>query len=560
MALSCALGLVAALLFVVVPTRAQADGLAAYAPGSFAVAQSSSTFVDATRGTPARLGAPAATTRTIHEAVYAPVGLTGPLPTVVFAPGWDNQSASYAPLLDEVASAGFLVIGVDSPGSSSWFPGTPAFDPVDEDIANNTLDLTAALENVEGGPLGSRVDRFAVAAVGHSDGGSAVANLALNPAYASPLFDAYVVLSGIVPSAEVRGSYGPNNKGPLLAMVGTEDEFGNYDPNGDGGGTEGVYAAAGSSKVMVTIAGANHSSALVEGDAQADDTRAAIVDFLNAALTHSADARAAFSADVSVDGLSAQEDLSLGWGITPTVVGLASSGDGNGYWIASNDGSVEAFGDAPPLGGAPGINSPVAAIAATADGKGYWLVTQAGSVYAFGDAGFHGDLGGVALNSPIVAMAADPATGGYWLLGADGGVFSYDAPFFGSTGGIKLNSPAQGMVATANGKGYYFVASDGGVFAYGDARFHGSMGSTRLNRPVIGMALDPATGGYWLDASDGGVFAFDAPFAGSTGAIALSEPVVAMAGASGRAGYWLVAADGQVFAFDAPFQGSAVGA
>ena len=98
-----------------------------------------------------------------------------------------------------ISSAGYLVVGVDSPGSSSYFPGTPYDDHAGADIGNNTVDLSAALDNVEAGPLGGRVDRWAVAAVGHSNGGSAVANLALNDAYVSNRFNAYVVLSGGVP-------------------------------------------------------------------------------------------------------------------------------------------------------------------------------------------------------------------------------------------------------------------------------------------------------------------------------------------------------------------------
>lgn len=238
-----------------------------------------------------------------------------------------------------------------------------------------------------------------------------------------------------------------------------------------------------------------------------------------------------------------------------TVVGMANTTDGKGYWIASSTGAVAACGDAQPYGdGQPGT----AAITGTPDGNGYWLVTGSGQVQPFGSAPDEGSIASnVDLAKPIVAMAADPATGGYWLLGGDGGVFSYNAPFYGSTGNIRLNKPAVGMAATPDGNGYYFVASDGGIFAFGTAPFYGSTGNIALAQPVVGMAIDPATRGYWMDASDGGIFAFHAPFDGSTGNVTLAKPCVGMAAMPDGSGYRFVAADGGIFSFHAPFEGSA---
>jgi dienelactone hydrolase len=532
----------------------QNGSASASSPGTFTVNTASQTFVDGSRGTPARQGVPASPTRTIHELIYVPASRAGPLPTVVFAPGWNNQSSTYDPLLRTIASAGYLVVGVDSPGSSNYFLGTQFSTPAGDDIANNTLDLSVALNNLESGPLGGRVDRTSVAAVGHSNGGSVVATLALDTSFVSSRFNAYVVLSGAIPSNQVPGSFGAHNNGPLLAMVGTADEFGNYRP--PGGGPQSVYNIAGPSRVMVTISGASHLSAFIGAGAQADDTRAAITNFLNVVEQHDTGAQAAFNSEVTSNGLSAQEDLSPSWYSKGAVVGMATTADGNGYWIARRDGTVQPFGDAAALGSVSQPEAPIVAITGTPDGKGYWLTTATGAVYSFGDAAYHGGVNGVRLNALIVAMTADPATGGYWLLGADGGVFSFDAPFFGSTGNIRLVAPAVGMTATADGRGYYFVAADGGVFSYGDAAFHGSMGGHHLNEPVVGMALDAASGGYWLDASDGGVFAFNAPFEGSLGAVRLVQPCVAMTGYPAGPGYRLVASDGGIFSFNAPFFGS----
>ncbi|MDQ6783451.1 MAG: hypothetical protein M3063_08420 [Actinomycetota bacterium] len=290
----------------------------AYPPGTYGVTVASSTFFDAARDTPARIGQPPRTGRMIHQVTYVPSGPGGPLPTVLFAPGWNNQSAAYDPLLRAVASAGYLVVGVDSPGSSNYFGGGAIFSSNGRDIPNNTIDLSAALDNIEAGPLGSRVDRSAVAAVGHSDGGSVVANLALNSAYQSRRFSAYVPLSGGVPYGLVPvGTFGSSHNGPLLTMIGTRDEYGNYQPGPGGHGTELIYNIAARSRILVTMAGATHLSAYLGSGAQPDDTRAAITNFLNVAEKGDVNARAAFDADVSFDGLSAQEDLAPAWYLSP---------------------------------------------------------------------------------------------------------------------------------------------------------------------------------------------------------------------------------------------------
>ena len=204
-------------------------------------------------------------------------------------------------------------------------------------------------------------------------------------------------------------------------------------------------------------------------------------------------------------------------GLVTPIVGMASTPDGAGYWLADAAGGVSAHGSAVNYGSMAGhaLNAAIAHIVSTPDGWGYWLVAADGGLFAFGDAPFYGSMGGRHLNAPVVGMSADPATGGYWLVASDGGIFAFHAPFLGSTGGIHLSRPVNGMAARADGQGYWFVASDGGIFAEGTAPFHGSMGGSVLNAPIVGMAPDPSTNGYWLVGSDGGVFSFGAPFYGA---------------------------------------------
>jgi poly-gamma-glutamate capsule biosynthesis protein CapA/YwtB (metallophosphatase superfamily) len=225
---------------------------------------------------------------------------------------------------------------------------------------------------------------------------------------------------------------------------------------------------------------------------------------------------------------------------TPDVVGLASTTTGDGYWVASADGAVAAYGDAAPLGRAGGLNAPVVAIAASPLGSGYWLAASDGGIFTFGTAGFHGSLGDLRLNAPIVAIAATPSGKGYWLTASDGGVFTFgDARFFGSTGAMRLNRPIVAMAATPTGRGYWLAASDGGIFTFGDAAFAGSLGGRTLAAPVVGMAATPSGRGYWFAAADGGVFTLgDAPFAGAASLPAGHRAVAFAARPDGR-GYWV---------------------
>jgi hypothetical protein len=211
--------------------------------------------------------------------------------------------------------------------------------------------------------------------------------------------------------------------------------------------------------------------------------------------------------------------------LTAPASGIAATPTHGGYWIATEDGGVVAFGDAPLLGSARGSSArPFIGIAATPTGQGYWLATDDGAVFAFGDATMHGSMTSVPLNQPIVGIAATPTGQGYYLVASDGGIFTFgDAVFLGSTGNIQLNQPVVGMAPTPLGDGYWLVASDGGIFAYGAAPFLGSTGAITLNQPVVDVRPTGTGDGYHLVATDGGIFSFgDAPFRGSL----MTGPVV----------------------------------
>ena len=92
------------------------------------------------------------------------------------------------------------------------------------------------------------------------------------------------------------------------------------------------------------------------------------------------------------------------------------------------------------------LNQPIVGIASTPDGQGYWLVASDGGVFSYGDAHFYGSTGDISLNKPIVGMASTSDGRGYWLVASDGGVFAFgDAAFYGSMGGTPLNQPIVGI-------------------------------------------------------------------------------------------------------------------
>ena len=187
-------------------------------------------------------------------------------------------------------------------------------------------------------------------------------------------------------------------------------------------------------------------------------------------------------------------------------------------------------------------------IAATRDGGGYWVVSDDGSVDSFGDAVSRGDMSHTVLNQSMVGMAPTPDGGGYWLDAADGGVFAFgNARFRGSTGSLHLNRPVVGMAPTQDGRGYWLVASDGGIFAFGDAVFEGSLGSSPPTSPIVNVTETPGNDGYWLVSRDGTVYEFGhARGYGSLGGA--SAPATSLA-ATPSSGYWVLTADGAVHPF-----------
>jgi hypothetical protein len=239
---------------------------------------------------------------------------------------------------------------------------------------------------------------------------------------------------------------------------------------------------------------------------------------------------------------------------------MASVPSGKGYWLASSNGTVLAFGSAQLYGSSAKLHlvKPVVALVPTSDAKGYWLVASDGGVFTFGDAHFYGSTAKRHLAKPIVGMVATPDAKGYWLTEANGAVFSFgDAHLYGSAVKAHLAKPIVRMVATTDAKGYWLLAANGAVFGYGDAHLYGSMAKLHLAKPIVGMTATADGKGYWLVAKNGAVFSYgDAHLYGSTAKLHLAKPITGITATPDGKGYWLVANGGTVFSFgDASFYG-----
>jgi hypothetical protein len=190
---------------------------------------------------------------------------------VVFGHGWDSDPDVYATLLSTWAAAGCLVAAPVFPDSADTLPGSPV-----SNYPEQAQDMSFVITSLQEGVAGP-VDSSRIAVAGHSDGGTDVALLALNPAYADPRIKAYLSLSGEIP-AGVDGPWGVPTSGSLLVAVGTDDEYGLLPKSTL------VYQTADMSKVMLTINGGDHLQTFVADTPQSQAVRDETVGFLQLAL------------------------------------------------------------------------------------------------------------------------------------------------------------------------------------------------------------------------------------------------------------------------------------
>jgi predicted dienelactone hydrolase len=148
----------------------------------------------------------------------------GPLPLLMFAPGFLQCTGTYEHLLQAWASAGYVVASVNFPRTSCRV-GPAAYEP---DLVNQPADVSwvlgrlLTLNAAPGDFFSRRLDPRRVAAAGQSDGGDTVAALAASTCCQDRRLKAVAVLSG-AEWPPMPGTYFTGGAPPMLFVQGSAD-------------------------------------------------------------------------------------------------------------------------------------------------------------------------------------------------------------------------------------------------------------------------------------------------------------------------------------------------
>jgi len=191
-------------------------------PGTFQVRQQQVTFTE-----PAHTSAAgqAIGPRTLVTQIEYPARPgAGPLPLVVFGPGFQECVSTYGELLRTWASAGYVVAAVTFPRTNCQLGGAAG----EADLVNQPADMSyviSAMLEFSAQPstvVSGLLDGQQIAVAGQSDGGDTVAALAANTCCTDHRLKAVAVLSGAEWPA-MPGQYFTAAAPPMLFTQGNAD-------------------------------------------------------------------------------------------------------------------------------------------------------------------------------------------------------------------------------------------------------------------------------------------------------------------------------------------------
>lgn len=237
---------------------------AARARAAYPVAETTLTFVDATRAEPAYGSYPGSPARTLVTDIFVPSRQRGRerFPLVVFAHGFASSPFAYEPWIRAWAEQGYVIAAPAFPETKAAAPDGPSlFDYVNQPAdVSFVITQMLQLDNTPGSPVYHAIARHSIGVVGHSLGAITTLAVADNSCCHDPRVRAAVSLSGLrLPFGD--GTWGTVPPTPLLVVHGTADDTTPYL-----NGLE-SYAGAAPPKYMLTLFGASHS--FVENGASA---------------------------------------------------------------------------------------------------------------------------------------------------------------------------------------------------------------------------------------------------------------------------------------------------
>jgi predicted dienelactone hydrolase len=181
----------------------------------------------------------------------SPLEGEGPVPLIVFSPGYDIDPDVYDPLVTGCASRGFVVARADYPFTS---PGS-AGGVNEADIVYHPADLEATIDELIGasrgtGVLHGMVDSSRIAVAGHSDGADVTDAVVSDSCCRDPRIRAAAVLSG----AELT-SFGGTYTAARVPLLVTQ---GNSDTINPPACSAQIYDTGGSPRYYLDLLGAGH--------------------------------------------------------------------------------------------------------------------------------------------------------------------------------------------------------------------------------------------------------------------------------------------------------------
>ncbi len=217
----------------------------------------------------------------------------GTFPLVLFVHGWSAAAADYAPLLMDVAAAGYVVAAADHPLTSRVNGSIN-----EQDTFNQPADLSFMITQLQGsfnqsGPLAGRVWSGSVGAMGQSDGAMTVMGLALNECCFDYRVGGVVALSGKVTGWQ--NGWFPPQTSPVLAVHGTNDRINPY-PNG-----QYLFGQSSPGSALLTVNGGDHQNIFTNGAAVPTIARVTVA-FLDQTLRSDGAARNKMNSDGSTEG------------------------------------------------------------------------------------------------------------------------------------------------------------------------------------------------------------------------------------------------------------------